>query len=808
VRAVAAVARKAVFRRRLQFVIVAMVVLLSTATGVVALGLLAASHAPFDTAFTTAHGAHVGATVSASTSDSDLRATAAVSGVTATAGPFAQATAALTGSGGMPLPPATIVGRADRSGPVDRLSLDRGSWLTGPGQIVLSREYAGPIEIGSTMTADVPGKPALTVVGVADSVTGTADAWVWPGQTDVLHGTGVPTAKQMLYRFSGYGTDAVLRDDVSRVEKVLPAGAVTGTSSWLSIRTGSNRNISAFVPFVVAFAVLGIVLAVLITANVVNGAVVSGYRTIGVLKTLGFTPRQVIGVYLIQVLVPALVGSAVGVGVGLALALPLLAQTDRAYDLPSSGPGVPPEILVTVPLAALALVALSALGPATRAGRLAANQAISTGRAPRAGRGFRLRRALTATRLPRPVALGAGMPLARPARTAGTVVALLLGAMTLVFAVGLAGSLNRINDAFSRVKAVPVTVPTMAVPMMSAPPPGGGPQGGAPPGGGVGKIGPGMPPPRPTSIDVAGTLAVINAQPGTAHSTVEQDVAAHVAGFGRPVTVSTFSSDASWTGYAMVSGHWYGAGDQVVASSYLLRQADLHVGDRITVVGATGQKTVTVVGEYMDGSDQFTMVSAASTMAGVGTADPNRPGDIEIGLKPGTDVHAYVTKLSKAFPSTSTVYVDDQTQDNDEATFLVLYGLIGSLTLLLCAVAALGVVNTVVLTTRERVHDIGVLKALGMTPRQVRTMIVTSTVGTGLVGGLIAVPLGVVLHHWILPAMVAAAGEGIAPSIVHVYQPLELVALALAGVVIAVVGALLPAGWASRTRVSTALRAE
>ena len=62
------------------------------------------------------------------------------------------------------------------------------------------------------------------------------------------------------------------------------------------------------------------------------------------------------------------------------------------------------------------------------------------------------------------------------------------------------------------------------------------------------------------------------------------------------------------------------------------------------------------------------------------------------------------------------MFVDDRTQDNDERTFVILDALITTLTLLLCAVAALGVLNTVVLNTRERVHDIGVLKAIGMTP--------------------------------------------------------------------------------------------
>jgi putative ABC transport system permease protein len=135
-------------------------------------------------------------------------------------------------------------------------------------------------------------------------------------------------------------------------------------------------------------------------------------------------------------------------------------------------------------------------------------------------------------------------------------------------------------------------------------------------------------------------------------------------------------------------------------------------------------------------------------------------------------------------------------------------GLIATLSLLLAAVAALGVLNTVVLNTRERVHDLGVFKAVGMTPRQTIAMAVSWVAGIGLVAGVIAVPLGIALHHEVLPAMASSVGLRLPASFLHVYQAPELVALALAGVLIAVLGALAPAGWAARVRTATALHAE
>ena len=138
----------------------------------------------------------------------------------------------------------------------------------------------------------------------------------------------------------------------------------------------------------------------------------------------------------------------------------------------------------------------------------------------------------------------------------------------------------------------------------------------------------------------------------------------------------------------------------------------------------------------------------------------------------------------------------------------LMLGLIGTLTLLLALVAGLGVLNTVVLNTRDRVHDLGVFKAIGMTPRQVVAMVICWVAGTGLVAGLIALPAGIALQRVVLPVMASSANLGLPASYLSVYRAPELVVLALAGVVIAIVGALLPAGWAARIRTASALRAE
>jgi putative ABC transport system permease protein len=785
-RAVVRAGWAAVRRRRLQSLVIGAVVLLSSGTALLALGLLVASSAPFDRAFTRQHGAHATANFDVTkVSGADLTATADRPGVTATAGPFDAVRAQLV-SESLPLPTGLIVGRADAASTVDRLDLIEGRWLTGPGQIVLSRDAVddggNPFLVGSRITVDVAGTPSLQVVGIADSVTGTADAWVWPAQTDVLHAEGAAASRQMLYRFASAGGETAIRASLNQTTTALPDDALTGASTYLTAKLRAEGNLKPMVPFVVAFAVLGLVMSVLIVVNVVAGAVVAGFRTIGVQKTLGFTPAQVVGVYAGQILAVCVPACLLGVALGWLLTTPVLAETARAYSL-SGLATVPAWAGLVVLLGMPAIVGLAAVGAAARAGRLSAVQAITVGRAPRSGRGFRIRRALAATRLPRPVSFGLGAPSARPARAAVTVVAVLLGTTTVVFAVGLATSLSRVQAAFSRASAVQVKVEVMEP-------------------GGTGR-GP-VVVPKDELADPAAVRAAIQAQPGTARLVGVRQREVDLAGSTEPLEVDAYDGDASWVSYQLISGRWYHGPDQAVAGSQMLRLTGTKVGDHITIGTELGQRRLHIVGEVFRLGGATIIMDASGLTGLVERAAPNR---FEVALTGGTDPHAYVQALAAAVGSLAVLpQVTADTEGSD--TIRIMLGLITTLSLLLAGVAALGVFNTVVLNTRERVHEIGVLKSIGMTPRQVGVMVVTSMVTIGMVGGALAVPLGWALHRWILPVMGNAAGTGIPDSVLAVYAPLQLVGLGAAGIALAVLGALVPAGWAGRTRAATALRAE
>ncbi|MBO0833037.1 MAG: FtsX-like permease family protein, partial [Actinobacteria bacterium] len=455
-------------RRRLQTIVIGLVLLVSCAASVLALGLVVESESPFDHAFAAQHGADVTAVFNpARASAAQLAATAHLPGVTAAAGPFGQVTVSAQapapeqfGGGTVQLPPITLAGRASPTGPVDQIALQSGHWPTAPGQVVLAAGQSGPqigLPLGAKITlTDLPGHPALTVVGTANSITASADGWVLPAEIARLSSLSAPVTEQMMYRFADAATQTVLRADVAALTRALPAGAIAGTQNYLAARYNETGDAAPFVPFLVAFGVLGMVMSVLITANVVSGAVIAGYRRIGVLKSIGFTPRQVVAAYTGQVMVSAIVGCVSGVVLGNILAIPVLAETARVYQVGALH--VPVWVDALVPVVMCCLVAIAAVLPALRAGRLSAVQAIATGRAPRTGRGYAAHRLLGRLPLPRPATIGLAAPFARPARTLMTMTAIGLGATAVTLAVGLTSSLNDVVQGLSHANAEPVQI--------------------------------------------------------------------------------------------------------------------------------------------------------------------------------------------------------------------------------------------------------------------------------------------------------------------------------------------------------------
>jgi putative ABC transport system permease protein len=763
----------------MQTAVIGIVVAVSTATIVVALALLSTASAPFDRAHTQQHGAHLAAAFdAAAVSNAQLTRAAKASDVEAYAGPYSQVTLEMENVGEyLFFPTLTVVGRANPDGAVDQLNLWQGRWAGRPGEIVLAmRPGSADVPMGTRLS--FVGRPALTVVGFAYSVTGSADAWVTPGQMAELQ----PTATQMLYRFASAATDADIRAGQAAATAGLPARSVLGTQSYLSAKKEVASDTAVYVPFLMVFGVLGLVVAVLIVANVISGAVVAGYRDIGMLKALGFSPNQVMAVYLVMVTVPSAVGSVLGVVVGNLGARPLVADTFQAYG--ASDIGVDLWVSVVALLGMPALVVLAALLSALRARWLPAARAISAGSAPRGGRALRVQRWLSGVRLPRSVSLGLGVPFARPARSALTLAAVVLGVMTVTLAIGVTMSINAYQGAVNPSHPDRVELTAMTGENAMLPPPDKD-----------------APPRTPPKLSDTEDEAMLRSLPGAVHVAAIANRTVNLTGGNQRVEAQFVRGDGAETGPQVLSGHWPSRAGEIAVSSRFLNQRGLALGDTLTIEVDGRRVPVRIVGMVLVNSDGI-MYADWATLERL--APDERAGQYVVDLAPGTDQQAYLDAVTAGDPGL--VFQPEPEHGSDQAAVLISAATV--LTLVLGVVAALGVFNTVVLNARERRRDLGMLKSIGMTPRQVVTMMVTSMGALGVVGGLVGLPLGIGLQQLLAPAMLRAGQADVLDVVVDVYRAPMFAPLVLAGVAIAVLGAFIPARSAARTTIAEALRNE
>ena len=806
------VVRSGVGRRRVQSFVMALTTLAAVTSSVLSLGLLTVVQAPFDHAFAARNAAHLAIQFDgAEATAAQAAATAHVAGVTEAAGPYPITTNLTTTVGpdckatlgpGLPFagteaPPASVAARPDLAhSPMDQLVLDDGRWPRSASEIVLA-EWPYDCRGKSVVFSGLPGKPTFTVVGVANSLTTTATGFTTPEGFARLTAAGAKADSQMLYRFAQAATDAQIAADKRAVAATVPAGSIEGARSYLAERTRATGNAKAFVPFLIVFGILGLFLSILIIAIVVSGAVVSAIRRIGILKALGFTPAQVARAYMAQALIPAAFGVVSGTVIGNLLSVPVLDNT--SHEVGAAGTSLPIWVSALVSVGTLVIVGVTALVPALRASRLPAAQTLVVGRAPKAERGRAAQRLASRLPLPRPVSLGVALPFARPARAALVGGAVLFGAVSATFAMGLETSFAHFQDkrtgGFSAGSVL--VVPGAADHSGSGRP-------GGPGGPGPGSFGPNDP--RTKHLDAAKVAAAIASVPGTRASFGWGDSGSTVIGTPAMTEVDTIYGDPSWTGLEVVSGRWYAAPGEGVVSDRLASAAAIHVGDTVTVVQQGRSMPLKIVGidfDTHDGSNIVATDAASFTAAGL----TPHIDQFNVRLASGTDGPTWSATANTALRPLD-ASVDHNPGGHASDVVIIMSTLVATLTLMLVTVAALGVLNTVVQDTRERIHDLGIFKALGMTPRQTVTMVLTSVTLTGLVAGLIGVPIGAALERMTLSPMQNAVGMHLPPSVTHSYSTALVLPLLAGGIMIALLGALLPAGWAARSRTATALRTE
>lgn len=779
----------AIKRRRLQTFVLGVVALVSTAMAVVTMGLLAAVSGPFDKVYNAAHGAHIVAEFDNSKAAvAQIAQTAQAPGVVASAGPFPVAVLhrpvdkvvdpAGTGAPTIGLAGTfTVVGRDRPDTAVDTMQLSSGRWPTGPGEIVLNSPQG--IDRTNLRLIDVehhvvtPSGVDLKVVGYARSVSNSANGWVTPAEAAALGATST----QMMYRFREAGSDSALTADVAALTAGLPTGALVATGSYLTIKAHLATGPNTYAPFLTAFSILGLLVSVMIVGNIVSGAVVAGYRHIGILKALGFTPDQVTSVYVLMVTVPAAVGCVIGAAIGSDVGATMVSQafygisgSDVLRGRETLPTWVFPAVLLGIPV----LVVLSALIPAVKARRLPAAVVISAGSVQQTGRGLAAQRAFGGSRLPRPVSLGLGWPFSRPGRAALTLSTVVLGATAATLAIGLSASVVKYDRAQSQQGKIQMVI-------------------------GVSDSTPPWHRTAPVHTDDQ-LFTLLRALSGTVHVSAEALVQTRMRGSADIVKMAVETGDTMALHADLARGRWIDGPGEIVVGSQFWHQHKIFLGQTFVLEAVDGEQVPEkVVGEQTAGSD----VTSTDWDRFIGLRPGHRAMTFYVGLAKGTDPHAYAAAVGRIDPA-----LQPTLNNSIDTIEKVMISVISTLTGMLIVVCALGVFNAVVLTTRERRKDLGVLKSIGMTPRQLIAMVVTAMAALGLVGGLVGLPAGMLAHRIILPITGHGTGRDLPASILQVWHWPTMVLLACSGAVIATLGAFLPSIRASRASAAEVLRTE
>ncbi len=246
--------------------------------------------------------------------------------------------------------------------------------------------------------------------------------------------------------------------------------------------------------------------------------------------------------------------------------------------------------------------------------------------------------------------------------------------------------------------------------------------------------------------------------------------------------------------------------DAVLVSEPYAYHRGLERGDRVRLRTDRGQREFTIAGIFTDyGSDQGRITMSRRIYQKYW--DDPRADALGIYLEPGRDVEAVAEQVRRATAGVQevVVYSNRSLREASLATFDRTFAVTAVLRLLAVLVAFVGILNALMAMQIERCRELAVLRAGGLTPRQLWGLVVGETGLIGLTAGLLALPLGIV-QALVLILVINRRSFGwtmqtwIDPGILVQALALALVAALLAGIY--------PAWRMARTSPALALRQE
>jgi putative ABC transport system permease protein len=247
----------------------------------------------------------------------------------------------------------------------------------------------------------------------------------------------------------------------------------------------------------------------------------------------------------------------------------------------------------------------------------------------------------------------------------------------------------------------------------------------------------------------------------------------------------------------------YGPGAMSVGSDYAKKHG-VHVGDTISVAfkgGKTAKLKVAAVTSDDTAIDKGARYLSITTMEKYLPKDRVPPNTIMFGkAKDGQEKQAYAA-LKKVMEPYPQYQVRDQTDYKQELKDQVgqLLNMVYGLLALAIIVAVLGVVNTLALSVVERTREIGLMRAIGLSRRQLRRMIRMESVVIALFGALLGLGLGM---GWGATAQKLLALEGL--KVLDIPWP-TIIGVFVGSAFVGLFAALIPAFRAGRMNVLNAI---
>ncbi|MFI8534147.1 ABC transporter permease [Streptomyces aquilus] len=247
----------------------------------------------------------------------------------------------------------------------------------------------------------------------------------------------------------------------------------------------------------------------------------------------------------------------------------------------------------------------------------------------------------------------------------------------------------------------------------------------------------------------------------------------------------------------------YGKDSMSVGSDYA-KDHGVHVGDTITVAfkgGKTAKLKVAAITDDDSALDQGARYLSIATMKQYVPADQIPPNTIMFAkAKDGQEKQAYAA-LKKSLDDYPQYQVRDQTDYKQELKDQIgqLLNMVYGLLALAIIVAVLGVVNTLALSVVERTREIGLMRAIGLSRRQLRRMIRMESVVIALFGALLGLGLGM---GWGTTAQKLLALEGL--NVLDIPWP-TIIGVFVGSAFVGLFAALVPAFRAGRMNVLNAI---